>query len=452
MHPVLARRVIHPYLQWRTGSQTSPVLATLEQTQWWTPEQLAELQWTSLRDLLRHAAARVPYYRDLFASLGAHAEEFRTPDDLPRLPVLSKEAIRDRGPDLIAEGAGRLRAWSTSGSTGVPIRAYFDVHGDNWRQAAERRRMRWWDQDVGSRIATLSTHHYPRKYLWKRRLLLNEGHFFCVDLSAAGLSRLHRDLVRFRPESLRGRPSTLTHFARFVLDRGAGAADLGLRVVWSSAEVLYPDQRALMAQAFGCPVVDEYGSSENGLIAVECPAGRRHVIAENVYLEYRPVTPHDEGLTEILVTNLRNRAMPFIRYAIGDLGGPVAASCPCGRGLPLLGLAGGRTVDVVVLSDGRVVDSTALVRVMEHLPRPIRQFRIIQEDPQRFTVLLAAEHGEGMAEIVRRDFHRILGFPASVDVRLVDEIPPEPTGKLRRFVSRLVHPAVRHREEVPPRE
>src|SRR3990172_3208075 len=193
-----------------------------------------------------------------------------------------------------------------------------------------------------------------------------------------------------------------------------------------------------MARAFGCPVVDEYGSAENGLIAVECPEGRLHIVAENVYLEYRPVSPQGGEISEILVTNLRNGAMPFIRYAIGDLGGPVAAPCPCGRGLPLLGLAGGRTADVVVLPDGRFVDSTALVRAMEHLPR--------------FAVLLAAEHGEGMAEVVRRDFHRILGFPASVDVRLVDEIPPEPTGKLRRFVSRLVHPAVRHPGEVPPRE
>ena len=452
MHPALAQRVIHPYLQWRTGSQASPVLATLEQTQWWTPEQLAELQWTSLRDLLRHASVHVLYYRDLFGHLGAHPEDFRSPDDLRHLPVLTKETIRDRGADLVAQGTRPVRTWPTSGSTGVPIRASFDRHGDNWRQAAERRRMRWWGQDVGSRVATLSTHHYPRKYLWKRRLLLNEGHFFCVDLSAAELSRLHRELVRFRPESLRGRPSTLTHFARFVLDHGAGAAVLGLRVVWSSAEVLYPDQREVMARAFGCPVVDEYGSAENGLIAVECPEGRLHIVAENVYLEYRPVSPQGGEISEILVTNLRNRAMPFIRYAIGDLGGPVAAPCPCGRGLPLLGLAGGRTADVVVLPDGRFVDSTALVRTMEHLPRPIRQFRIIQEDPQRFTVLLAAEHGEGMAEVVRRDFHRILGFPASVDVRLVDEIPPEPTGKLRRFVSRLVHPAVRHRGEVPPRE
>jgi len=450
MHPLLVRRIVHPYLQARTASRAAGVLATLERSQWWEPERIAELQRTFLRDLLRHAAARVPYYRDVFRRLGAQPDDFGTFADLRGFPVLTKEVVRDRGRDLIAEGHEGLRAWATSGSTGVPLRGYFDRHEDDWRQAAERRRMRWWGEDIGSRVAHLSTDHYSRSYVWKRRVLLNAGHFDCTDLSTPALSRLYRDLVRFRPEALRGRPGTLAHVARFVLDRDAGRA-LGLRAVWSLAEVLYPDQRALIARAFGCPVVDAYGSSENGLIAVECPEGRMHILAENLYLESRAVADGEE-IPEILVTNLHNQGMPLIRYAIGDLGAPIAERCPCGRGLPLLALAGGRTADVVVLPGGRVLDSTALVGVMEHLPRPARQFRIVQEDLDRFTILLAMDPTEEIAMVVARLFSQVLGFRPRIDVRIVDSIPAEPTRKLRRFVSRVSHPAVRHPEQAPPGE
>src|SRR3972149_916332 len=121
MHPGLVRYAIYPLLEWRTGSRVGEILPELERSQWFPPERLREIEGTKIRAPLAHAVATVPYYRRLFRELGARPEDFRGLDDLRRLPVLTKQGVRDCGRELIAEGAGKLYRRVTSGSTGIPL-------------------------------------------------------------------------------------------------------------------------------------------------------------------------------------------------------------------------------------------------------------------------------------------------------------------------------------------
>ncbi len=292
------------------------------------------------------------------------------------------------------------------------------------------------------REAVLATRPLSRKSM-VRRYLYNEAAFRSVDLSEAGVRRVLGEVTRFHPVSLRGLPTQLTHMARLLLEHPDWDRP-HLNVVWTSGEVIYEDQRTAVGRGFRSPVANEYGSTENGLIAAECREGRMHVTAENHYLEFRPVAPGAD-LYEMYVTDLNNYGMPFIRYAIGDLGRPVAGRCPCGRGLPLLDVQSGRVSDVAVTPDGRYFDSNVFVRVLERAERGrVRQFQILQEAVDRFTVLVSADRLDGLAEEIGAGFRRILGPGPMVEVRRVDAIPRDPSGKLRRFVSRLDHPAVRH--------
>jgi len=447
MHPLLVRRLTYPYFQWRMGRRVEERVAELERSQWEAPDRLRQVQWAKLRKLLVHAAARVPYYRTLFRDLDLRIEEMQAPEDLARIPLLTKHAVRDRGAQLVAEGAVRLSRRRTSGSTGIPLQTFIDAPCWEWWLAAERRSRRWWGVEVGDRDALLTTSRSGGRGRLKRYHLLNEGVFTALDLSDQAMGELYRRLVRFRPTFLRGFPTMLAQFAQFILGRYGSAEGLRLKAAFTTAEVLYPDQRSVIAAAFQCPVVNEYGSSENWLVAAECPHGRMHVMAENVYVEARPVGANGRGPSEIILTDLNNYGMPFIRYAIGDLGAPLGEHCPCGRGLPLLDLKGGRTADLAVTPEGRYLDESVFCRIFEEIgPGRVRQFRIIQEALGRFTVLVAADRDGGLTEIVGADFRRILGPGVLVDVRIVPEIPRESSGKLRRFVSRLQHPLVRHRE------
>jgi phenylacetate-CoA ligase len=449
MHPAVVRHAIYPLLQAREGSRVGETLRELERSQWYSPEQLREIQWAKLRGLLAHAAASVPYYRALFRDLGVQPEDFRRLEDFSALPVLPKEVVRDRSRELIAEGAGPLIPRVTSGATGIPLRVYIDRGSRDWLLAAVRRGRRWWGLDVGDRYARLTTSSPPRRERL-RKALLNERSFSCVELSDAAMERLYRRLQRFHPACLRGNPHTLARFAQFVATRSARERRLRPRVVYCSAETLYPHQRALLQQTFHCPVVDQYGSNENGLLAVECPAGRMHIAAENVFMESRPLNGGGAGMSELVVTDLNNRAMPLLRYALGDLGTPTAESCPCGRGLPLLTLKAGRTGDFVVLPGGRYLDHAILCAIFEDPSAGrVRQYRIIQETVDRFTVQLEAEPGEEVAGAIRRGFRSVLSSPVDVDVQFVAALPEDRSGKLRLFISRLEQPFLSPREVAP---
>ncbi|MGQ0571207.1 MAG: phenylacetate--CoA ligase family protein [Armatimonadota bacterium] len=451
MHPALVRHVVFPFFQWRMGRRFGHAVNALERSQWQSAAQLREIQWTKARALLTHAFRNVPYYRALFRDLGAHPEDFRSLDDLARLPVLSKQVLRDRGHELIAEGVVRLSRRKTSGSTGIPMQTYIDSRCWAWWLAAEKRSRRWWGVEIGDRGGILTTYSPARRRRLKLRYLLNEGLFSCVDLSEPAMDHVYRQIVRFRPAFLYGESTTtLAHFAQFVLDHGGGAA-LRLKAIFCTGEVLYPQQRAVLARAFNCPVVNEYGSSENWLVAAECPQGRMHIVAENIYVEFQPVTAEDEAITEIVLTDLNNYGMPLIRYAIGDLGDPRDAPCPCGRGLPVLEVKGGRTSDLAVMPDGRPFDNMVLCGIFEgDVGVKVRQYRIVQESPDRFTVLVAADPSEAVTETIRQGFRDVLGPRPSVAVQFVPEIPRDHSGKLRHFVSRMAPPALQEREEGVP--
>lgn len=446
MLPFLVRQAVHPVLQLKSGGRVRPLLAELERSQTLPPERLRELQWGKLRRLLDHVYSRVPYYRALFDSRGLHPRDFTGVDDLTWLPALSKEVVRDRGPELMADNVrGPLVERRTSGSTGIPLTVYvYPQTRDAW-VAAGLRTHRWWGLDVGMRqIKLINPRAKSRWTLLKQALLMNHWEYSVFQLDEATLERLYRQALTFRCEVLAGYPSALTYFAQHVAARPSGSA-LGLRAVVTTAEVLYPDQRALLERVFACPVINEYGSSECGYLAGECPEGSLHIAAENALIEFDPGTAADGDGTgrEVIVTDLNNLAMPLLRYRIGDVGVP-GAVCQCGRTLPVLELRVGRTEDLVTLPDGRKVDGSVFGAVVEELTLrgvAVKQFRAIQHRPDYIEVLISGvDPGDRSVQDLADRLQAMLGTRLTVVVRPVDRIPVEPTGKLRRFVSLIGAP------------
>jgi len=135
--------------------------------------------------------------------------------------------------------------------------------------------------------------------------------------------------------------------------------------------------------------------------------------------------------------------MPLIRYQTGDWASPKKGLCPCGRNLSLMHLSIGREVDMVRLADGRVLHpeiftppSDTSFPVLSH---SVKQFRVIQETFKRFLIEVVAARSQEL--LIREQFTRMveeyLGKGFDIDVKFVFEIPREPSGKLRYFVSKL---------------
>jgi phenylacetate-CoA ligase len=425
---------------------TVAVRRSLEQTQWWTPEQLAQLQLQRLRALLQGAAARVPYYQQLFRQLDFDANQIQSLADLQRLPFLTKSLIREHFDALKAHGAQGLAPCSTGGSSGEPLRFLIPLERVSHDVAAKWRATRWWDVDIGDREIVLwgspielggqDRVKQIRDRVMRTKLLP------AFAMSEAKLDEFVREIRAFRPKMLFGYPSALAYVAEHASKRGVRLDDLGIKVAFVTAEKLYDAQRLQIERQFACKVANGYGGRDAGFIAHQCPVGGAHITAEDIIVEIigaddLPVAAGQPG--EIVVTHLATADYPFIRYRTGDVGVLDTAICACGRGLPLLKEVQGRKNDFVKAVDGTIMHGAALTYVLRDLPGLLK-FKVVQESLERVTVQLVTET-DNLADVAQKivnDFKARLGASVCVDVQRVAEIAPEKSGKYRFVISRIL--------------
>jgi phenylacetate-CoA ligase len=417
----------------------------LENSQWWPPERLERHRVDRLRAFLCEVAATVPYYDRLFRDARFDPSGLRTLADLAAVPLLTKALIRSHTEDLKARDARGLQRFNTGGSSGEPLIFYLTRERVSHDVAAKWRATRWWDVDIGDREVVvwgspveLGAQDWVRSV---RDRLLRTTLLPAFEMSEANLDAFVAAIRARRPAMLFGYPSALAHIARHAEGRGQRLDDAGVRVAFVTAERLYPEQREQIARAFGCRVANSYGGRDAGLIACECPAGGMHISAEDIVVEIvdgegRPQPAGAAG--EIVVTHLATRGFPFIRYRTGDVGVLDDRLCECGRGLPMLREIQGRTTDFVVARDGTVMHGLALVYVVRDLPG-VAKFKIVQESVDRTTVRLVAgpEFDPAVVERIKAGMARRLGAGVAIDVEVVDDIPPEASGKYRYVTSKV---------------
>ena len=441
----LVSGLLFPLHEALKGHRTVAVRRWMEATQWWDQERLRALQLERLRALLRRAWEQVPYYRPLLEEAGLEGGRIERLEDLARLPFLTKTVIRERFAALRARDARGLRTFNTGGSTGEPLQFLIGTERVSHDVAAKWRATRWWGVDVGDREAVvwgspieLGAQDRIRAM---RDAVLRTRLYPAFEMSEARMDAYLEALRRQRPAMVFGYPSSIELLAAHARRRGVRLDDVGVRVVFTTAETLYPHQREAIAEAFGCPVANGYGGRDSGFIAHECPEGGMHLTAEDIVLELvdaegRAVPLGEPG--EVVVTHLATGDFPFVRYRTGDVAVLGTGPCPCGRGLPVLKEVQGRTTDFIVARDGTVMHALALIYVLRELPG-VASFRIVQESLDRTVVeVVPGEgYGESVRGRIREGIAARLGEGVEVVVREVAAIPRTRSGKHRYVESRV---------------
>jgi phenylacetate-CoA ligase len=437
----LVRDVFHPLSLWRAGEMAQlRYRREFERTQYLSAEEIRDLQWRRLRPLLAHAHERCRFYRRRFRQAGVAPGDLRGPEDLRALPPLEKRDIQDEGALMVAHGwpADDLIRNQTGGSTGTPVTFYLGRDRKCSRAAATLRHNRWAGWEVGDRAAVIWGAPQDRPAPgWRSRLreaLLREPLWLdTARLTEQTMDEFHRALLRYKPRVIQAYARAAVLFARYLRDRELTPHRPHALV--TSAEVLGDEDRAVLEQTFGCSVFNRYGCREVSVLASECGAHTGlHVMAEGLYLEIEgpdgPAAPGRAG--SILVTDLLNRAMPLIRYRIGDVGAWAPGACPCGRGLPRLRHVTGRTTDFLVGCDGRLVSGVFLATyVVAHRPG-LGQVQIRQD--RAGAVTYRVKPGRDFRPEADRDYllratRPYLGDQAQVEMEVVEELPAEPSGK-----------------------
>lgn len=397
-----------------------------------------------LRALIAHAYESVPYYRGVMEERGLRPADISTLDDLPKLPLLTRDDVRRHGREMIAAGprGRRLVHGHTSGTTGSPLSFLWDRETCIMHNAAVWRQRAWAGVDrrdwtavlFGRRIVSAARRRPPywqanrvQRQLWLSAFHMRDD---TLDLYLEAIGRRGASV-------LEGYPSTVYVLARHVLRRGGS---FPLRCVLTTSETLHPVQRETIESAFACRVFDYYGMAERAIFAAECEAHEGlHLMSEYGVTEFvdRGGVPVAEGSPGYMAgTSLHNFGMPFIRYLTSDVTRPRPAPCSCGRTLPLVEAVTTKAEDLVITPEGRYISPSVLTHPFKPLDTVARS-QIVQDRPDRIVVRLVPGPGfdEAAAGPLARELGERLGPSMTVLVEIVDAIPPERSGKFRWVVS-----------------
>lgn len=448
MYSKLYSRFFYPFYENVVrGRQTFQRLREYENNQWRAIDELRQIQWAKLKQLILHVYENVPYYRAKFDQLHLSPEDFREPSDIRCLPFLTKSDVRQNQDRLLATNYGdsRLYASWTGGSTGEPVTFKYDRHSYECRIAASARADRWSGWDFGVRelyVWGLRPTSDSFAVRWKKQAhhkLLRRRMFNSYLFSSATLPAYVAEMNSFRPEIIVGYSGAIATLAQFIKERGVQCHSP--KAVIATAEQVFPAQRALIENVFQSPVFNRYGSREFMIIGMECERhDGLHLNIDNQLIEVLkngdPVKPGEIG--EIVITDLNNYAMPFIRYKIGDLGVASDVVCPCGRGLPLLERVEGRIMDAIKTRDGRCVTGLFFTHLVKEY-QGIRQFRVLQKSYQDIEIEIAREHSfdDACVGLMEHEIAKVMGESVRIVFRFVPDIAPLPSGKQRITCSDL---------------
>lgn len=425
------------------GQRMMARLRFLEQAQWWTSAQLHTRRDALLQELVAVAYREVPFYRDLMDSRKLTPADFQRPADLTKLPVVTKQMLRDGYPNKTTRATGqKTYEAKTSGSTGENFAVVEDHQTKGWYSASFLLSLEWAGWEVGTpHMQTGMTLSRSLDRRLKDRLLR------CHYVSAFDMDDSHIDTVldrleHHKLEHLWGYPPSLYFYALRALKRGWNRP---LRSIVTWGDNLYPHYRKAIEQAFRVKVTDTYGVGEGTQVSAQCEHQRYHVHELDVIVEYvdndgYPVPSSAPG--NLLLTRLHPGPMPLIRYRVGDVGvAGEQAPCTCGRGFGLMQKIEGRDSDVVFTPSGNRLIVEFFNGIVDDI-QEIDSFQVVQEQIDRITMAVVPRPGfsDDTKRKLLAEARRHGAQDLEIDIELVDRIPLTPGGKRRYVINKIREP------------
>lgn len=454
IYPYINKKLLYPLCETLYRSNIMSCYRQLVESDMYDEKTLQELQNRRIHSLAKHCYENVKYYRDLFKRIKLTPDDIRKSEDLAKVPILTKQIIRENYDSLISRDYRKrhVKYHSTGGSTGEPLRYLAD--SDTWSMAwaSSFRAWKWYGLKVGEKIFTLAGSSLvgkkhdslTRKDVFERVLMRNKKHNVFLFGDTEMMSH-YESYLGYHPSAIRGYPSILYAFACFIEKNKLPV--ISPKVVLTTGEILLPMYRETIERVFLAPVYDSYGAGDGGIASHEClKKNGLHVTEERCYIEIcntngTPVPVGDHG--HVISTDLYNYTFPFIRYQVGDVSYIKKEKCSCGRQSKLLGEILGRSGKLLYTKAKYPVSPTILPIMLypdldyhklenQLLYNNIDKFQILQDARGDLIIYLkmkSSKHEDPVLySYIVKNYEEIF-VNSRVDIQFVADIPLLPSGK-----------------------
>ncbi len=341
--------------------------------------------------LLSDSQKEIPFYNKVLKDDIMHY--LNNYDAWTEIPIVKKETIQNEWtsfvPNVDILTAPGIKVAYTSGSTGEPLKIVRSIKQEIYHTKKLWEARRQWNKDImNMRLLYL----YRNVESEKLKVLRLGEHKDYLDLSEGSMASYIKEIINFRPEWMIGPPIAATRLANYCKEKKLCINSI--KLVELFGEMLLPYQRQAIEEAFECRIINHYGAREFGVISYECPDNNMHAWTDDYFIEVikdgKPVPAGSTG--EIVITSLRNRTMPLIRYALGDLVELTLLKDECGCGQHskyILKPVGGR-ISNLVITPKKVISSsifdTLFSRFIVKYTNSIKEFQVVQKSPNSFDV------------------------------------------------------------------
>lgn len=435
----IARNLLLPVSDIISGNSVSKKLSFLNDSQWWSREQIDEYQNIRLRMLIKHSVNTVPYYSNLFNKMNLSVRDIQTKSDLSKIPILTKSEIKEQGLNRFLSSNFPKRNIinaSSSGSTGEPLFYRNTKEAYSLNIAANLRGWSWMGYEIGDKYVKLSQN---QRKGWVKKVqdnLSNSRHLKLSPLIDINFKHILNEIESFKPKFIRCYPDPLVFLARFR--KANKSYKFSPTAITTTGNTLHPSARREIEEAFGCKVYDSYSCEGNSNV-FECEKNHGYHSAEEYGIS--EVLDKDgnriySGKGRLISTDLYNFAHPFIRYDTQDLVEINPVVCTCGRNLLKYSRIIGRDTDVIESNKAKFIvhDFTIFFSLQKSpLNKSVDFFQVIKQKNNeiKFNLVVNSRYDKDIEVYIINYWENL--FNCKVRINVVDEIPLTQSGK-RKFI------------------
>ena len=415
----------------RFGSFFSQKFQEYKQSASLRGEALRNLQNQKLCIMIDHCYQTVPYYRDLFNSLGITNRDIRTIEDLETLPILKRDEVKKHADELVSTAIPLRSRYihSTGGTTGSGLK-FWTTHkeeGEQWavwwryRNDIGINREDWCALLNGKVIVQVNQNKPP---FWRVNKPGRQVFFSAAHLNVETVGLYAKEMKTRNIRWLHGYPTLIAQFATLVIEKNI---DISFDAVTLGSENLTENQENTIRRAFNIKPFQHYGLTEGVANFSQSKDGTMRVDEDFSYVEFIPT----EFGTSIVGTTFTNFAMPLIRYDTGDFG--VLDENQDG-GFRKIKSLDGRASDSIIRKDGSKVSSAAISLIFNTFPE-IAQAQIVQKQNTLLVRLVLLDNmGQDRKTELENKFKERTHDDFTIEFQEVESLEKTKNGKARLVI------------------